>query len=230
MKPIATIVFCAICSLGTWTASSKSNFTDSFNVEKGEFASIGTNKFFILAPGYQLVLEGKEGGKPTVLTVTVLDETRIVDGVETRVVEEKETVNGTPTEISRNYFAISKRTTDVFYFGEDVDMYKGGKVVGHEGSWISGMGGAHFGLAMPGTPLVGARYCQELAPKVAMDRGEVVSLGENLETPAGRFVNCVKIEETSGVEKVRENKLYAPGVGLVYDGELKLKAYGFARQ
>ncbi len=109
-------------------------------------------------------------------------------------------------------------------------MYNGEKVVSHEGSWISGVGGAHFGLAMPGTPLVGARYYQELAPKVAMGRAEVVSLDEKLVTPAGQFLNCVKTEESSGVEKVRENKLYAPGVGLVYDGELKLKSYVFSRQ
>ena len=69
-----------------------------------------------------------------------------------------------------------------------------------------------------------------LEAKVAMDRAEVVSLDEKLVTPAGQFLNCVKTEESSGVEKVRENKLYAPGVGLVYDGELKLKSYVFSRQ
>jgi hypothetical protein len=162
--------------------------------------------------------------------VTVLDETKVVDGVETRVVEERESVNGQPIEISRNYFAISKRTTDVFYFGEEVDMYKQGKVVGHEGSWVSGVAGAHFGLAIPGTPLLGARYYQEIAPKVAMDRAEIVSISEKLHTPAGEFVNCVKTEETSGVERAREMKLYAPGVGLILDGELKLTKYGFAKR
>jgi hypothetical protein len=35
----------------------------------------------------------------------VLDETKTVDGVETRIVEERETVNGKPIEVSRNYFA-----------------------------------------------------------------------------------------------------------------------------
>ena len=80
--------------------------------------------------------------------------------------------------MSRNYFAISRRTNSVYYFGEDVDIYKAGKVVSHEGSWISGLGGAHFGLFMPGTPLLHGRYYQELAPRVAMDRAELVSMSE----------------------------------------------------
>jgi hypothetical protein len=177
-----------------------------------------------------LVLEGKEKGKPVVLTITVLNETKLVDGVETRVVEEKETAGGQPVEISRNYFAISANTSDVFYFGEDVDMYKDGKVVGHEGAWLSGVNGARFGMMMPGTPLLGARYQQEVAPKVAMDRAEVVSLTETVQTPTGKFEKCLKTEESSAVEAGKEHKVYAPGIGLIYDGNLKLTKYGQAGQ
>jgi hypothetical protein len=154
------------------------SFTDSFDLDKADLSSTGRNRYFVLEPGYQLILEGTDKGKATVLTVTVLNETKTVEGVETRVVEEKETANGQVVEISRNYFAISKKTSDVFYFGEDVDDYKNGKVVGHEGSWLSGDNGARFGLIMPGTPLLGAKYQQEIAPKVAMDRAEIVSLTE----------------------------------------------------
>lgn len=160
------------------------------------------------------------------LTITVLNETKVVDGVETRVVEEKETENGQLTEISHNYFAISRRTSDVFYFGEDVDIYKNGKVLDHKGAWLSGVAGARFGLMMPGTPLLGARYQQEVAPKVAMDRAEVVSLTEMAETPAGKFEKCLKTEETSSLEKGGGHKLYAPGIGIIHDGELKLVKYG----
>src|SRR6058998_638605 len=63
------------------------SWTAEFPVEKGELSASGRNPYFILEPGYQLVLEeGKER-----LTVTVLDETRTVEGLETRVVEERET-------------------------------------------------------------------------------------------------------------------------------------------
>jgi len=222
MKPCTFLLFMLLAhsSYGT-------DFTDSFAVDKSELASVGTNRFFVLAPGFQLVLESGEKSKATVLTITVLNETKLVDGVETRIVEEREAVNGQPVEISRNYFAISRRTSDVFYFGEDVDMYKAGKVTSHDGAWLSGVNGARFGLAMPGTPLLGARYYQEIAPKVAMDRAEVVSLEAKLKTPAGQFEHCLKTEESSALERGRESKLYAPGIGLISDGELKLTKFGF---
>jgi hypothetical protein len=227
-KPVsvaALLVFRACAPPVTHGAEMK--FTDTFGVGKTELSSIGTNRFFILAPGYQLVLEGNEDGKPTVLTVTVLKDTKVVDGVETRILEEREVAEGQVVEISRNYYAISKRTTDVFYFGEDSDTYKNGKVVSHEGSWRSGVGGAKFGLMMPGTALLGARYQQEDASKVAMDRAEIVSLSERLKTPAGTFDHCLKTEETSGIERGKEYKLYVAGIGLIQDGALRLTRHGF---
>jgi hypothetical protein len=178
MKTIALTLALASTCTTTLAAGTREKFTDTFTVDKAELASTGTNRFFFLAPGFQAVFEGTEGGKRTVLTISVLNETRQVNGVETRIVEERESVNGQLVEISRNYFAISRRTSDVFYFGEAVDIYKNGQVTSHEGAWESGVAGAHFGLAMPGTPLLGARYYQELAPKVAMDRAEVLSLSE----------------------------------------------------
>ena len=217
------------CAIGLM-AEAKETFTDTFGVDKADLVPTGTNRFFILAPGYQQTFAGREAGKETVLTITVLNQTRLVDGVETRVVVERETADGQLSEVSSNYFAISTRTSDVFYFGEDVDTYKDGKVVSHESSWLAGVNGAHFGLQMPGTPLLGARYYQEVAPGQAMDRAEVKSLGETLETPAGKFVNCLNTKETSALESARETKIYAPGVGLILDDTLKLTKYGFVSQ
>ena len=203
-------------------------FTDAFTVDAAEWSSTGSNPWFVLEPGYVLELEGTDEGKPARLVVTVLAETKTVDGVETRVVEERETVGGELEEVSRNYFAISKRTNSVYYFGEDVDEYDDGKVKGHPGSWLSGKDGAKFGLFMPGDALLGARYFQEVAPGTAMDRAEVLSVTESMETPAAKFENCLRTEETSPLEKGVEHKTYARGVGLIQDGSLRLAKYGRA--
>ena len=216
---------CALIGASAFAADSP-DFTDTFPVEKGDLSSKGKSDYFVLTPGFVSVYEGKEEGKKTVLTITVTHRTKTVDGVETRVVEERETVDGEVVEISQNYFAISKTTGDVYYFGEDTDTYKGGKVANHEGSWLAGVAGARFGLAMPAKPKVGAAYYQEIAPKVAMDRARIVSLTETVKTPAGEFENCVKIEETTPLEKGREFKLYAKGVGLIHDGDLSLVKSG----
>jgi hypothetical protein len=205
----------------------EAEFTTTFLVEDADLSPTGRNPFFVLEPGFTLDYEGTEGGKKTTLTITVLDQTKKVGNVTTRVVEERETLGGNVVEVSRNFFAICRRTNNVYYFGEDVDMYKDGKVVSHEGAWLAGEGGAKFGLAMPGSPLLGARYYQEVAPGKAMDRGEIISLSEQVETPAGTFKNVLAIEETTPLEPdSKETKYYAAGIGLVQDGGMKLVRYG----
>lgn len=201
------------------------SFTTEFAVEKGELSSTGRNPYFSLEPGHQLTYEDEDER----LVITVLNETKVVDGVETRVIEERETKKGKLVEVSRNFFAISKRTNGVFYFGEEVDIYKNGKIVEHEGAWLSGEKGAKFGLMMPGQVLLGSKFYQEIAPKVAMDRAEIVSMSETIKTPAGEFKNCLKIQETTPLEPGHDEfKYYAPGIGLIQDGSLKLVKHGKA--
>ena len=214
------LIVIAVVAAGVLGACVKSgDWTSAFMLEPDELVSTGRNPYFILEPGYTLVLEG-EGAQ---LTITVLNETKKVDGVVTRVVEERETKGGKLTEVARNYFAISKRTNDVFYFGEDVDMYKDGKVVNHDGSWLSGVNGSKFGLMMPGRALIQSRYYQEVAPNIAMDRATIVSVTETVKTPAGVFANCLRVEETSPLSRfTTEYKYYAPGIGMVSDGTMKL--------
>ena len=191
-------------------------FTDTFLVDEKDLASTGRNPYFILEPGYQLVLENPE--KKEVLTITVLAETKKIGAVETRIVEERETVDGKETEVSRNYFAVCKRTNSVYYFGEDAG-----------GAWIHGEKGARFGMIMPGTALLGARHYQEIAPGAAMDRAEIVSLSEKVETPAGTFEKCLKVLETTPLEPDdKAHKFYAPNVGLVREGGMKLVRHGKA--
>ena len=170
-----------------------------------------------------------EGGD-TRIQITVLDETRVVGGVTTRVVEEREWKEGQLYEVSKNYFAMCEQTKDVFYFGESVDYYKNGKVVNHDGSWLAGEGGNRPGLIMPGQPKVGMRYYQEIAPGVAMDRAEIVSLSETCATPAGTFPKCMKVQEGSAIELLaKEFKFHAPGIGLVQDEDVKLVKHGFIK-
>jgi len=223
-RTAATLVVTSLTLFTSLSASvQQEGWTTTFEVDKADLTSTGRNPFFVLEPGYQLTLE--DGNEK--LVITVLADTKMVDGVETRIVEERETDKGELVEVSRNYFAISKRTNSVFYFGEDVDMYKNGKVTSHEGAWLSGEKGAKFGLMMPGQPLVKGRYYEEIAPGVAMDRAEVVSLSIAMKTPAGAFTNCLRTQESSPLEPLlKESKYYARSIGLIQDGSVKLTKYG----
>jgi hypothetical protein len=71
-------------------------------------------------------------------------------------------------------------------------------------------------------PKVGDKFYQEIAPKVAMDRVEVVSIDETVKTPAGTFEHCVHLRETTPLERDVSHKYFAPGVGVVKDDEFDL--------
>jgi hypothetical protein len=211
------------------------SWEQEFGISECQLAPTGRSQYFILEPGFQLVLEG---GSEKV-AITVLDETKTITGVVdeaktattvmTRVVEEKEWKDDELVEVSRNFLAICPTTNDVFYFGEEVDDYKDGEVVSHGGAWLAGENGAKAGLIMPGDPAVGMRYYQEIAPDVALDRAEVVSLDETVETPAGSFSDSLVTQEGTALNPdEKEFKTYAPGIGLSQEESLLLTAYGFA--
>jgi hypothetical protein len=195
------------------------DYQSAFPVDKKTLGVKGSNAYFNLTPGYRLFYkDGKETD-----TLTVLSETKTIDGVECRIIEDRETKNGSLIELTRDYYAIDSVTNDVYYFGEDVDVYKNGKVTGHAGSWLSGVKGAKFGLMMPGAPKAGERFYQEQAPGVGMDRAEIVSVDEKVNTPAGVFERCVHVVETSPLEPgMKDHKWYTAGVGQVKDGKLPL--------
>jgi hypothetical protein len=210
---------------GTFAHAEESGaWQQDFGLANRTLVTTGENPFFILKPGFQLVLESADAR----LEVTVLDETRQIGDVLTRVVEERESEDGELVEISRNFFAIDEKTNDVFYFGEEVDIYKNGKIVRHEGAWRADEEGAKAGMIMPGSPAIGAKYYQEFAPKKAMDRAEVVSLSETLKTPSGTYTNCLKTQEGSALKPAeKEFKTYAPGIGLIQDEDLLLVKSGY---
>ena len=209
------------------------SWTSSFNMGDCNFSTTGTNPYFILQPGYHLVFAGVEDGESLNVTVTVSNETKVVgDGIVTRVVEER-TVNSETNdlkEITRDYFAICDKTNSVFYFGEDVNNYENDELVDHEGSWLHGSNNARAGLIMPGTVLLGSRYYQEIAPDVALDKAEIVSMNQTVSVPAGSFRDVIKMTETNDLEPgIQEDNLHALGIGQVIDNELELVSHGYSR-
>ena len=207
-------------------------FTSDFHRERCTFTPFSDNPWFPLWPGYSLLLEGEEedDGETVELSVlvTVLPDTELVDGVVTRVVEERELEDGELVEVSRNFLAGCRETGAVWYFGEDVDDFEDGEIVGHGGAWRAGVDGAVAGVLMPGTPLNGARFQTELAPGVAEDRSEIVAVDAALEVPFGSFARVLHVLDTDALEPDSEGdpKFYAPGVGLIKDEEIELVEVG----
>lgn len=231
-------------SLAPWAveAGEKPEYTEEFPLEQCAFKTKGGNPYFILEPGRQLRFDNRrcvdagQCDEVEELTITVLDEMRDVTleiggemkAVKTRVVEEMETIDGRFAERSLNFFAECDGTGDVYYFGEEVFVpdQSGNPVGGADGpgAWLAGAKGARPGVIMPGGAfLLGARYFQEIAPEVAMDRAEHVDMGLDMEVPAGNFSDCVQVVETTPLERRQSStKIYCPGTGLVFDDGVEL--------
>jgi hypothetical protein len=223
----------------TGVGAATRRFTTEFPIEKCDFRASGANPYFKLTPGRQAYFSNQrcvaagECEEIEELWITVTDRTRDIqlrdDGVtrtiRTRVVQEFETVDGELEEISRNFFAICQPSRDVYYFGEEVDIYEDGRIVAHEGAWLAGRRGAQPGIIMPDAAfLLGSRYFQEMAPDVALDRAEHVANDLEIDVPAGFMEDCVQVNETTPLEAGVSTKIYCPGKGLVRDGELELIA------
>lgn len=220
----ATLALVGAGAAGAHCEHGQQPFTNLFRPQDCTWVNTGRMPFMVLVPGYWLELRGNDDGEQVRLRITVLPQTRLVAGVLTRVVEEREWVDGELAEVSRNYLAICRLNGNVFYFGEEVDNYEDGTIVNHDGSWLAGVDGARAGVLMPGSFLLGSRYFQEIAPGVAMDRGCHSRMNLTVTTPARTFSKCVEVLDSDALhpEDEPEPKMYCPGVGLVRDEALRL--------
>ena len=186
-----------------WTAISQ--------MDTANLTTVGKNAYFNLEPGYRL--HYADGSLTR--TMTVRRKTKMVDGVETRVIEEKEEKDGQPTKVVWKYYAIDKTTTALYCFGVHVQSYQNGQLVSHRG-WQSGDHGAMFTLAMFAAPKAGDTVVRAHAKRVY----KVIDTKVKVVTPAGTFTNCLRTEAKGATEN--KAKVFAPGVGLVKDGQFTL--------
>jgi hypothetical protein len=192
-------------------------------LDRGPFSLTIDNPFFPLPVGKTTLLEGTEAGALLTVEITVLDETEVVEGVTTRVVQERETEDGELVEISRNFFAQAPDGT-VCYFGEDVDIYEGGAVVAHDGAWRAG-GENRPGIIMPASPEPGMSYAQEIAPGLAEDHADHIAEGEEIQLPGGTFTDTIRTREWTPLEPNDTSlKSYARGIGMIVDDVVVLKS------
>lgn len=196
---------------------------DLCSPDRGGFTLESRNAYFPLQVGRQWVLEGEEGGVRVQLQIEVLRRTEVVAGVTTRIIEERESHGGELVEDSRNFFAGASDGT-VCYFGEDVDLYEGGRIVSHEGSWRADDPGNRPGIIMPAAPRAGVKFQMEGAPGVAQDEGTIVGTGKVV-VPAGTFTETIRVREFNPLDGDRDEKVFAANVGMIIDGPLMLMSF-----
>jgi len=238
--PAALITIAGVAFLAAPPAAAKSKpkpplVTHEFSLDSCSALATSTgegarNRFFPLQVGRVWELSNEhcvQAGRCDELEevrITVLDETQTIDGVPTRVVEEREWVDGELDEVSRNFYAECVGTEDVYYFGEEVVDGDGNPL---PDGWRAGVDGARPGIIFPGGAfLLGARYFQELAPGKALDWALNVAMGLQRTVPAGTFDDCVLVFDFNRLSdpkgKHPDSKIYCPGTGIIVDETLRL--------
>src|SRR5438067_978657 len=177
------------------------------------------------------ILVGKSGTQSARVERSTLNRTKtfMFQGkpVKTMIVVDKDFVGGQLEEITFDYFAESD-DGGVYYFGEDVDEYQNGKVIGHSGAWHYGVNTDFLGLIIPGRPQVGQKFQAENVPGITKEDDEIVSVTATVKLAIGAFKNAVKIKESYPDGSV-EYKYYVPSVGTVTeiapDGTVNLRQH-----
>ena len=196
--------------------------TSPLQIDPGNFVSVIDNPYFPLTPGTTFFYRGESEGVPTRIETTVTFDTKVILGVTTTVVHDQAFEKGVLVEDTFDWYA-QDVDGNVWYFGEDTkELDKDGNVISTEGSWEAGVDGAEPGIIMEANPQVGDRYHQEFYRGVAEDQAKVLQLDASICVRYGCFDNVLVTKEWTRLDPgVVDNKYYAPGVGFIYEINVK---------
>ncbi len=191
-------------------------------IHPSDFSPNVTNPYFPLRPGTTYVYAGTKDGKTATNIFAPSRKTKVIDGVRTRVVNDRLLLNGVLEERTTDYYA-QDRCGNVWYFGEDTaTLDRSGHVVSRGGSFRAGVKGAQPGVFMQGHPQLGRWFRQEWSPGNAEDKFKSTSNNASVRVPAGTFHHALRTVETTALEpSVVDNKLYVKGVGEVEEVAVK---------
>jgi hypothetical protein len=180
------------------------------------------NQWLPLVPGTQFVFRGQasQGGGvlPHDVIFTVTDLTKVVKGVRTLVLWDRDFSEGELVEAELTFHA-QDVNGNVWNLGEYPEEYEGGVLVGAPSTWLAGRQHAKAGIASRANPRVNtSKYLQGLAPEIDFkDRAFVAKEGQRTCVPVACYDDVIVIDETNVAdpEDGHQLKLHAPGVGVV---------------
>ncbi|NUR94015.1 MAG: hypothetical protein HOV67_02020 [Kribbellaceae bacterium] len=185
-------------------------------IEADDFSPRVTNRWFPLPVGRTLVYTGIKDGRSALDVVVVTGRTRLVDGVRTRVVEDRLYLGNVLEERTSDYYA-QDDCGNVWYFGEDTaELDAHGHVVSREGSFHAGIGGAQPGVFMQAHPQLGRLFRQEWFAGQAEDVFKAVAFNQRIKVPYRVFKHALRTTEFTALEPdVLDSKYYVRGIGEV---------------
>lgn len=183
------------------------------------------NQWNPLTPGMQFTLAGEadRGGGllPHRVVSTVTDLTKMINGVPTAVILEKDVNEGALQEAELRFEAQDK-AGNIWNLGEYPEEYEDGKFRAAPDVWLAGIAKAEAGNSMPGNPQLGTpEYLQGWSPDIEfLDCAKVSKMQQRTCVPVGCYENVMIIDERSPLDpdSGHQLKYQAPGVGNVRVG------------
>jgi hypothetical protein len=183
------------------------------------------NQWSPLTPGMQFTFEGRanrgQGRLPHRVVFTVTDLTKVIDGVRTAVMWDRDFNAGQIVEAELAFFA-QDDDGNVWLLGEYPEEWEDGKFSDAPDVWFSGVDGARAGVMMRADPRLGtSSYRQGYAPKIEFqDRARVYQMGQRTCVPVGCYEDVLVTDEWNAVEPgdAHQRKFYARGVGNIRVG------------
>jgi hypothetical protein len=213
----------AVAALATCAASAAPGRGDRLPIgsepvklDPDDFSTTIDNPYLPMTRGDRRVYRKTSiDGRVQRVVEVVTNQTRLVAGIEARVVHVVDYVRGKLEEETFDWYAQDK-AGNVWYLGEDTTYFKNGRVFPRKDSWESGVNGAYPGVVMPARPRIGLRYRQEYAKGIARDRAEVLARSQQAETPLRHYQDAWLIAESTPLEPTHVDlHFYARGVGRV---------------
>jgi len=191
-------------------------------ITPSDFSPQVTNRWFPLKVGQTMVYSGVKDGKKALDIVVVTQRTRTVDGVVTRVVEDRLFLDDVLEERTSDYFA-QDRCGAVWYFGEDTaTLDEQGRVVSTDGTFHAGADGAQPGVYMTARPQLGRSFRQEWYAGQAEDVFKAVDASASVSVPYVSSRHALRTVETTRLEpEVIDQKYYVRDVGEVFEGSAR---------
>lgn len=174
------------------------------------------NRYLPLTKFEKCEHEGEDEGAEIRVVRTLLDRSERfkVDGDKVRVavIRDKEWEDGELVERTLDYFGQGDNG-NVYYFGEDVDDYENGEIVGHDGEWRYGKDTDKLGLIMPDNPRIGDTWRPERVPGIAEEKAKLVNKRDQKTVNGTTYEDVLRVREFQQPADEIEHKLYASGVG-----------------
>jgi len=226
----AAIVFAALAGTtvfwAPWASSAPSSNTSACGttyapvLDPANFVAAVDNPYFPLPVGRKLVYSGVKDGQTQTDTVTVTDQKRVILGIQTTVVNDVATHDGTVLERTFDYYAQDGQG-NVWYLGEDTTHFLPNGRADTSGSFVAGVDGAQPGIIMEATPRIADAYRQECYAGQAEDTAWVVGTSGSVRVPYGMVRNVLTTLEATQIEPgAYDQKTYGPGVGILTEQSL----------